>query len=85
MIVDYIIPITISEWSTDVKDAVKRIRGFTRYLKSKKRKNAIVEYLDYQIPVTQLKGQRENGDMQATKRDGNGPPTRGLNIWLCGR
>jgi len=30
----------------------------------KTRKNAIVEYLDYQIPVTQL-----NGDMQASKRD----------------
>jgi len=30
----------------------------------KTRKNAIVEYLDYQIPVTQL-----NGDMQAAKRD----------------
>jgi len=30
----------------------------------KTRKNAIVEYLDYQIPVTQL-----NRDMQATKRD----------------
>jgi len=28
------------------------------------RKNAVVEYLDYQIPVTQL-----NGDMQAAKRD----------------
>jgi len=32
--------------------------------KKKTRKNAIVEYLDYQIPVTQL-----NGDMQAPKRD----------------
>jgi len=30
----------------------------------KTRKNAIVEYLDYQIPVSQL-----NGDMQAAKRD----------------
>jgi len=30
----------------------------------KTRKNAIVEYLDYQIPVTQL-----YGDMQAAKRD----------------
>jgi len=37
--------------------------------KRKTRKNAIVEYLDYQIPVTQLKGQKENGDMQAVKRD----------------
>jgi len=30
----------------------------------KTRKNAIVEYLDYQIPLTQL-----NRDMQAAKRD----------------
>jgi len=30
----------------------------------KTRKNAIVEYLDYQIPVTQL-----NRDMQVAKRD----------------
>jgi len=27
-------------------------------------KNAIVDYLDYQIPVTQLKGPTGNGDMQ---------------------
>jgi len=33
-------------------------------LESKTRKNAIVEYLDYQIPVTQL-----NRDMQVAKRD----------------
>jgi len=33
-------------------------------LKLKTRKNAIVEYLDYQIPVTQL-----NGDIQAARRD----------------
>jgi len=26
------------------------------------RKNAIVDYLDYQIPVTQLKGPKGNGD-----------------------
>jgi len=32
------------------------------------RKNAIVEYPDYQIPVTQLKGPKGNGDMQAAKR-----------------
>jgi len=32
-------------------------------------KNAIVEYLDNQIPVTQLKGPKGNGDMQASKRD----------------
>jgi len=32
------------------------------------RKKAIVEYLDYRIPVTQLKGPTENEDMQAAKR-----------------
>jgi len=35
----------------------------------KTRKNAIVEYLDYQIPVTLLKGPKGNGNMQAAKRD----------------
>jgi len=34
----------------------------------KTRKNAIVEYLDYQISVTELKGPKGNGDMQAAKR-----------------
>jgi len=29
----------------------------------------MVECLDYQIPVTQLKGKKGNGDMQAAKRD----------------
>jgi len=33
------------------------------------RKNAIAEYLDYQIPVTQLKGPKRIGDLQAAKRD----------------
>jgi len=33
------------------------------------RKGALVEYLIYQIPVTQLKGPKGNGDMQAAKRD----------------
>jgi len=33
------------------------------------RKNAVVEYLDYQIPITQLLGPKGNGDMQAAKRD----------------
>jgi len=47
------------------------------------RKNAIVEYLDYQIPVTQLKGQKKNGDKQTAKRDWNAPPTPDQNIWLC--
>jgi len=32
------------------------------------RKNAIVEYLDYHIPVTLLKGPKGNRDMQAEKR-----------------
>jgi len=31
----------------------------------KTRKNAIVEYHDYQIPFTQLKGPKGDGDMQA--------------------
>jgi len=35
----------------------------------KTRKNALVECLNYQIPVTQLKGAKGNGDMQAAKRD----------------
>jgi len=35
----------------------------------------MVEYLDYQIPVTQL-----NGDMQAAKRDKKAPPTGGRQI-----
>jgi len=30
----------------------------------KTKKNAIVEYLDYQIPVTQQKEPKENGDIQ---------------------
>jgi len=51
----------------------------------KTRKNAIVEYLDYQIPVTQLKRPMGNGDIQAAKRDLNAPPTRYLNMRLCER
>jgi len=35
------------------------------------RKNAVVEYLDYQLPVTQLNGQ---------KGKGNAPHTPDLNI-----
>jgi len=34
-----------------------------------KKFNAIVEYLDYQILVTQLKVPKGNGDMQGAKRD----------------
>jgi len=41
----------------------------TVYISKTTRKNAIVQYLDYQIPVTQLKGPKGNGDMQASKRD----------------
>jgi len=33
------------------------------------RKIAIVEYLDYKIPVTQLKGPKGNLDMKVAKRD----------------
>jgi len=48
------------EWSQFPLGTTTRV-----FLESHKtRKNAIVEYLDYQIPVTQL-----NGDMQAAKRD----------------
>jgi len=38
-------------------------------IQEKTSKNAIVEYLDYQIPVTQLMIPKGNGDMQAAKRD----------------
>jgi len=48
--------------------------------REKTRKNAIVEYIDYQIPVTQLMGPKGNGDMQAAKRDLNAPPTGGRQI-----
>jgi len=50
--------------------------------KNKKRKTAIVEYLDYQIPITQLKGPNGNGNMKVAKRNWNALPTRDLNIWL---
>jgi len=46
------------------------------------RKNAIVEYLDCQIHVNQLKVQKGNGDMQAAKQDWNAPPTPDHNTWL---
>jgi len=51
----------------------------------KTRKNAIVEHLNFQIPVTQLKGPKGVGDMQAEKRDCNAPPTPDLKIWIRGR
>jgi len=37
-----------------------------------------------EMPVTQLKGPKGNGDMQAAKQDWKAPPTRGLNIWYVG-
>jgi len=37
------------------------------FYSNKTRKNAIVEYLDYQIPVTQLMGPKGNEDMKAAK------------------
>jgi len=46
----------------------------------KRRKNAVVEYPDYQIPVTQLKGPKGYGDMQAAKQDLNTPPSGGRQI-----
>jgi len=41
--------------------------------KIKTKKKAVVEYLDYQTPVTQLKGRKGKGDMHA-------PPTGGKEI-----
>jgi len=51
---------------------MKKLVTFTlpyilRFLKT--RKNAIAEYQAFQIPVTQLKGSKEDGDMQADKID----------------
>jgi len=37
------------------------------------------------MPITQLKGQKGDGEMQAAKWDSNAPPTRDLKLWLCGR
>jgi len=34
----------------------------------KTRENAIIEYLDYQIPVTQLREPKRDGKMQALTR-----------------
>jgi len=52
---------------------ILRVTGITK-------KNAIVEYLDYQIPVTKLKGPKGNGNMQTVKRDLSAPPTGGRPI-----
>jgi len=46
------------------REGDKRTINMLLEQQKKTRKNAIVEYLDYQKPVTQL-----NGDMQAAKRD----------------
>jgi len=39
----------------------------------------------YQIPVTQLKESKGNGDMEAANRDLNTPPTGGRQIERYGR
>jgi len=59
-------------WIAKVKTLVMAVINscffFVHTLFTKKtKKNAIVEYLDYQIPITQLKGQKGKGDMQAVK------------------
>jgi len=41
--------------------------------KGNEEQNAIVEYLDYQIPCYSAKGPKGNGDMQAAQRDWNLP------------
>jgi len=45
------------------------VKILKRNINLRTRKSAIVEYLDYQIPVTQLEVPKGNGDMQAEKRD----------------
>jgi len=54
--------------NTQVTTALKAEKNKCFLVKLKKKKNAIVEYLDYQIPVTQLMGPKGNADMQAAKR-----------------
>jgi len=50
------------------------------------RKNDIVEFLNYQIPVTHLKGPKADGDMQAAKRAYNAPPlSQYMVMWAAGR
>jgi len=53
-----------SVWKLEIKNVRKSPKKPAGVSADKTRKNAIVEYLDYQIPVTQL-----NEDMQAAKRD----------------
>jgi len=43
-------------------------------------KNAIVEYLDYQIPVTQLKGRKEMEICKQQSEIEKPPPTGGRQI-----
>jgi len=45
----------------------------------------MAEYLDYQKPVTQIKGPKRDRKIQASKQDCNASHTRELNIWLRGR
>jgi len=49
---------------------IERPSGVARTIQKKTKKNAIVEYLDTQIPLTQLKGPKGNGDMQAAPTGG---------------
>jgi len=53
---------------TIVEEIRRLFRNNSIFLKQT-RKYAIVEYLHYQIPLTQLMGPKGNGDMQAAKRD----------------
>jgi len=46
-------------------------RSITSLLLEKTRENAIVEHVDYQIPVTQPKGVERDGDMVGPKRIGD--------------
>jgi len=53
----------------ELATARRQLGKLKKKLRIKARENAIVEYLDYQIPVSQLKGPKGNGDMPAVKRD----------------
>jgi len=62
--------------ATNVIKRKERVKTIFKTNIIKTRKNAIVEYGDYQIPATQLKGPKGNGDMLAA----NAPPTGGRQI-----
>jgi len=65
-------------------NSVVILDGYNRFIRTLDKNKE--KRLDYQISVTQLKGQKGDGDIQAAKRDCNAPSTRDLNIvWLCGR